>query len=111
MDVTLDLHRVGIEAVAGVHIADFTDGLAGDGGIVHHRLGGDLAADQAKVRGDHGLAGHTGIGVLGQAGIQDGVGNRVGYLVGVAIGDAFGGKQSFFHFYIPFSLRRNDHSK
>ena len=105
MDAALDLHSIGIETVTLPGVADGTDGLPGNGIIIHLGLGGDLTADQAEVGGDHGLAGHTGAGVLGQAGIQNGIGNGVGNLVGVAIGNTFRGKESFFHVCFPFFSR------
>ena len=104
VDAALNFHRVSIEAVAGVDIADPADGLPGNGGVVNSGLRGNLAADDAEIRGDHSLAGHAGMGVLGKAGVQNGVGDGVRHLIGVAVGNTFGGKKSFFHFVFPFFL-------
>ena len=50
--------------------------------------------------GGSGLAGHVGIGVLTDDGVQHSVGNLVADLVGMALGDGFRGEQ--FHYYFPF---------
>ena len=92
-----DLYRIRIEAVTGDGIANLADHFPGDCRIVHHGLGGDLAADQTEVGSNRGLTGHTGAGVLGQAGIQNGIGNGICHLIGVAAGNTLGSKQSFFH--------------
>ena len=97
MNPALDFHGIGIEAVAGIDIADPADGLPGNFLVVDNRFRGNLAADDAEVCGDHRLAGHPGVRVLGKAGIQNRVGDGVGDLVGVPVGDALGSKQSFFH--------------
>ena len=97
VDAALDLHGVGVEAVAGVDVADVADRLTGNSSVVHFSLGGDLTADQAEVGGDHGLAGNTGTGVLCQTCVQDSVRNGVGDLVGMAVGNTFRSKESLFH--------------
>ena len=97
VNTALDLNRLGIKAIAGIDIADLADGFSCHSFVVHHSLGGDLAADDAEVSGHPGLAGNTGTGILSEAGIQDGIGNGVGNLVRMAVGHTFGSKQSFFH--------------
>ena len=106
VDAALNFHRVGVEAVAGVDIADLPDGLPGNGSVVNGSFRGDLAADDAEIRGDHSLAGHAGMGVLRKAGVQNGVGDGVRYFVRVSVGDTFRGKKSFFHFVFPFCLSK-----
>ena len=91
------LNAVRVKAVSGIDIADFPDGIPSHLGVVHLGFGGDLAADNTEIRGDHGLAGHPGAGILRQAGVQDGIGDGVGNLVRVAVGYTFRGKESFFH--------------
>ena len=102
MYLTKDLHSVSAETGALVGITDFTDHLTGNALIVHHSLGGDLTADQAEVGGDSDLAGHTGVGVLGKAGVQDRIGNGIRHLVGVTAGDTLRCKQSLFHNVLSF---------
>ena len=104
VDAALNFHRVGVKAVAGIHIANLPNGFTGNGGVVNGGLRGDLAADDAEICGDHSLAGHAGVGILGKAGVQNGVGDGVRHLIGVAVGNTFGGKKSFFHFVFPFFL-------
>ena len=53
----------------------------------------DLAGQDDAVGGDQRLAGHAGIGVGGQEGVQHRVGDPVGHLVGMAFGDALRGEQ------------------
>jgi hypothetical protein len=55
-------------------------------------LGGDLAGDDHQSGGRQRLGGDAAVGVLLQAGVQNGVGDLVGNLVGVAFGDGFRGK-------------------
>jgi hypothetical protein len=52
--------------------------------------GGDLAGDDGHARLDHGLAGDTGGGILGDETIEDGVGDLIAHLVGMAFGDGLG---------------------
>ena len=104
MDADDDLTAVGVEAVAGVNVADGADGLPGHGLVIDLGGGGDLAADQAEVGGDHGLTGHTGAGILLEAGVQDGIGNGICHLVGMAVGNTFGSKQSLLHNNRPFCI-------
>ena len=80
----LDLHRIGAEAILRPGVADVPDHLTGNGFIVHRRTGGNLAGNATKVRGHQGFTSYPGIGVLGQAGVQNAVRNPVGHLVRVA---------------------------
>ena len=75
-----------VEAVLGAGVADALDGVAHDRGQVRVGLGRDLAGDEGEAGGDHRLAGHPAVGVLGQDRVQDGVRDLVGDLVGVAFG-------------------------
>ena len=52
----------------------------------------DIALGVDKAGGDGGLAGHPGVGVLLDDGVQNGVGDLIAHLVGVALRDGFGGK-------------------
>ena len=92
VDAALNLHGIGTEAVVGIYIADFADCFLGNCLVVNHCLGGDFTADQTEIGGDHGFAGHTGVGILSQAGVQDRIGNGVSNLVGVTVGDTLRGK-------------------
>ncbi len=64
--------RIGVvESIFWLVIADLPDRLPGDPGYVYSHLRGhtDLPADQDQAGADEGLAGHPGIGVLGEDGI------------------------------------------
>ena len=114
MNPAFHLNAVRVKAVPGIGIADFPDGIPSHLGVVHLGFGGDLAANDAEVRGDHGLAGHPGAGILRQTGIQDGIGDGVGNLVRVAVGYTFRGKESFFHnIFLSFArkMQKKTHTR
>ena len=69
----------------------YTSGDLVDG---HIGGGGDLAHHQHHAGGGAALAGDVGVGVLGEDGVEHGVGDLVADLVGMALGDGFGSKQS-----------------
>ena len=73
-------------------IASFPNSPAHDSGDVRQLGGGDLPGYDDLPGGGHDLAGHTGGGVVLQAGVQDAVGNGVAQLVRVALGDRLGGQ-------------------
>ena len=50
-------------------------------------LGRDFAGDDDQAGGGQRLAGDAAVGILVEAGVQDGVGNLVGDLVGMTFGD------------------------
>ena len=79
-----------VEALGRVIVADVLDGLADDLLVVELGLGGDLTKDHDHAGLGGGLASDLGEGVLGQAGIEDGIGNLIGDLVGVALTDGLG---------------------
>ena len=83
---------LGVEAHGRVGVADVADGLPHHVGNADHGLGGDLAGHDGHARGDHGFAGHAARGVLGDHGIENGVGDAVGHLVRVAHGDRLAGE-------------------
>ena len=83
---------VAVKAELGPIIADVPHHLAGDLGDVHIAGGGDLAHHMDQAGGHCGLAGHPGLGVLGQDGIQHRVRDLVTDLVGMPLGDGFGSK-------------------
>ena len=83
---------VGADAHLVVGVAHLANDLADDVGIVDHGLGGDFAGDDGDARGDHRLARHAAVGVLGEQGVEDAVGDLVGQLVGMAHADRFAGE-------------------
>ena len=84
---------VGVKAILGAGIADVPDHIAGHAGNVHIALGGDLTHDVHQTGGAGSLAGHAGVGVLGQNGIQHGIADLVADLIGMPLGDGLGRKQ------------------
>src|SRR5690606_21924726 len=91
-----------VETDVGRVVANVQDHLAGRGFQVDPGRGGDLAGDDRHAGLDHGLAGHARALVLGQDGVQHGVGDLVGDLVRVAFGDRLGGEKRAGHRpYIP----------
>ena len=75
-------------------VADFDDLIAGDLVNGHIGGGGDLAHHQHHAGGGAAFAGHMGVGVLGEDGVEHGVGDLVADLIGMALGDGFRRKQS-----------------
>ena len=69
------------------------DVAAGDLRVIDPGGGGHLASEDHLPGGDEGFAGHAGLGVLGQDGIQDGVADLISHLVGMTHGDRFAGEQ------------------
>ena len=84
---------VGVEAVKRVVVADGGDDAAHQRLEVDVGLGGDFARDDHKSGGGQSFRSHAAVGVLLQAGIENGVGDLVGNLVGMAFGHGFRGKQ------------------
>ena len=93
-----DLAGLRVDACLGVAVADLPEHLARDGVCVAlhpldqtgHR--GELPCDDNEVVVHQGLAGHPGVRVLGEEGIQDGVGYLVRDLVRVPLRDRFRGE-------------------
>jgi hypothetical protein len=79
-----------VETLGGVIVADVLDGLTDNLLVVDLGLGGDLTEDHDHARLGGRLAGDLGHGVLGKAGIEDGIRDLVADLVGVALADGFG---------------------
>ena len=86
-----------VEADVAAVVADVEDHLAGQRLEVDPGLGGDLAGDDGDAGLDHGLAGDAGALVLGQDGVQHGVGDLVGNLVRMAFGHRLGGEEVAAH--------------
>jgi hypothetical protein len=85
---------LGVEPHVARGVADLADGAADDIRDVDIGGGGHLAGDHDQAGRHEGLAGDAGVGVLGQHGVEDGVGDLVAHLVRVAHGDRLGGKQA-----------------
>ena len=97
VDVGDDAAGVAVKAVLGPVIADLPDDLAGDLGDVHVAAGADLPHDVDQARGRGGLAGHPAQGVLGQDGVQDGVGDLVANFIGMSLGNGLRSEKTVAH--------------
>jgi len=93
--VELHQHAAGVAVKADVlgDEADVAAHLAHNRLVVHHSLGGDLAEHHHHAGLGGGLARDLRVGVLGEARIEDRVGDLVRELVGVALVDRLGGEQ------------------
>jgi hypothetical protein len=85
-----------VEALVRTVVADAPDHVTDDVLDLDPCAGLDLAADQHQSGGGEGLGGDTRLRVLGQIGIEDGVGHLVAHLVRMTLGHGFGGKQVTF---------------
>jgi hypothetical protein len=82
-----------VEALGRVIIANVLDGITDNLLVVDVGLCGDLAKDHDHACLGRGLTGNLGQRVLGQTGVQDGVGDLVSDLVGVTLTDRLGCEQ------------------
>ena len=99
VDVGDDGTGVGIKAELCAGVADICHHLADDLLEIHIAVGGDLAHDVHKAGGCTGLAGHAGIGVVGQNFVQNGIRDLVADLVGMSFGDGLRSKQVSCHLF------------
>jgi len=74
-----------VEALGGVIVTNVLDGVTDDLLVVDLSLGRDLTEDHDHASLGGSLASNLGHGVLGQAGIEDGIRNLISDLVGVAL--------------------------
>ncbi|MOA28895.1 hypothetical protein D3C78_1498720 [compost metagenome] len=91
-----------VVADVGAVVADVDDHVAHQLLEVDPRAGGDLAGDDGHAGLHQGLAGHAGVLVLGDDGVEDGIGDLVGDLVRMAFGHGLGGEKGIFaHQSVP----------
>ena len=92
---------VSVKAELCAGVADICHHLADDLLEVHIAVGSDLAHNVHKAGGCAGLAGHAGIGVVGQDLVQNCIRDLVADLVGMSLGDGLRSKQVSSHFLPP----------
>ena len=92
---------VSIKAVLCTGVTDIRDDLADDLLEIDIAVGGDLAHNVDQTGGSAGLAGHAGIGIVGQDLVQDGIGDLVADLVRMSLGDGLRSKQVSCHKFCP----------
>ena len=88
-------HRagVGVETVEGVVVSDGGDDAAYQALEIDVGLGGDFAGDDHQAGRGQRLRRYAAVGILFEAGVQNGIGNLVGNFVGMTFGHRFRGKQ------------------
>lgn len=74
-----------VKALGRVVVTNVLDGLTDNLLVVDLGLGGNLTEDHDHTSLGGSLASNLGHGVLGQAGVEDGIGNLIGNLVGVTL--------------------------
>lgn len=79
-----------VEALCGVIVTDVLDGTTDDLLVVKLGLGGNLTEDHDHTGLGCGLASNLGERVIGQAGIEDGIGDLISDLVWVTLTDGLG---------------------
>ncbi|ETV94787.1 hypothetical protein H310_11742 [Aphanomyces invadans] len=82
-----------VQALGGVIVTDFLDGLADHFFVVDRATGGDFTEDHHHAGLGAGFACDTGVGVLCNASIQHCIGNLIAQLVGVTFVDGFRGEE------------------
>ena len=90
-----------VETLGGVVEADVLDGVTDDLLVVEDGLGGDFTEDHDHTGLEAGFAGDLGVGIFGEAGVEDGIRDLIGHLVGVTFSDVFGGEENLTngHFF------------
>src|SRR5207302_10855526 len=84
---------VAVESVGPTVVADTAHGVAYQPGDVDVPDGGDLPRHHDEPGGEERLAGDPPVGVVGQDGVQHGIGDLVRHLVGMALGHRLGGER------------------
>lgn len=79
-----------VETLGGVIVADVLDSFTDDLLVVEVGLGGNFTEDHDHAGLGGSLASNLGEGVLGEAGIEDGIRNLISDLVGVTLTDGLG---------------------
>ena len=101
VDVGDNSAGVSVKAVLCTGVTDVRDDLADDLLEIDIAVGGDLAHNVDQTGGSAGLAGHAGIGVVGQDLVQDSIGDLVADLVRMSLGDGLRSKQVSCHKFCP----------
>ena len=97
-----DRAGVAVEAILGLVIADAADDLPGDGGNVHIAVGGNFTHDEYHTGGGDGLAGHAGVGVFFENGVQYAVRDLIADFIGMSLRYGFRCKDTLCHLIHPF---------
>ena len=82
-----DRAGVGVEAIESIVVADGGDDATHQALKINVGFGGDFASDDDQPGGCQRFSGDAAVGILLQAGIQNGVRNLIGNLIRMAFGD------------------------
>jgi len=82
-----DVDAIGVKDVFRMGIADGADGGANEGIVVQFGAGGDFSCDDDEVGFHEGFASDAAVRVLGEAGVEDCIGDAVADFVGMAFAD------------------------
>lgn len=93
LDGNKDVTGLVVETLVRVVVANLLDGVTDNLLEVDVGLGGDLTKDHDHTGLGGGLTGDLGVGVLGETGIEDGIGDLVTDLVWVALSNRLGGEE------------------
>ena len=91
--VLINRARLAVESERRVGVPDARDRGAHDVRHGHVRRRRDLAGNAGETRRHQGLAGDPRFGIVGENGVEDGVGDGIRDLVGMAFGDGFRRKE------------------
>ena len=91
-------HRAGaaIETDVGAVVANFDNLIADDFFVIDDGGGGDFTGDQSNACFDNSLAGHTGLRVLRQDGVEQSVGDLICKLVRMSFRHRLGSENAVF---------------
>ncbi len=92
----------GVETFFGRIVADLGDGVPDYRGDIDVRAGGDLAHHEHETRGAGSLARDARRRILGDYGVEHGIGDLVADLIGMPFGYGFGSEKPFYHDIRPF---------
>ena len=93
VELDVDLASLGIEAKVVVCVTDGRDDVAGDLFIIDRGGRCDFAGQDAVVSRDQRFASDSALGVLGEQGVEDAVGDLISQLVRMAHADRFTSKE------------------
>src|SRR5690606_38468451 len=88
-----------VEAHIGAVVTDVQDHLADDVFQFNVGIGAHFPGDNRHTGFHQCFHGHAGVGIVGDDGVQNRIGNLVGHFVRVAFGDRLGGKDAVFTHY------------
>ena len=107
--VVRDVHVLCVEEciICSGAVADFGNGVAHNLFVINDGLGGNLAGEHHVAVLHQRFAGYAAGGVLGQTGIENGIGDEVGHFVRVSLAYGFGREYVGVFHVLVFVFIRN----